>query len=108
MKIPSFGTASLALVAAVVFFTSMGPAPAQLNIQIGGPSRPPPPPPPPEHRWHEPYHGAYWIRGHNEWRDGRWVWIGGYYGYPPYPGAVWIEGRIGRDGNWRPGHWSNR
>jgi len=102
MKIPSFRRTLLAAAAGTVFLTSIGSASA-LDIQIGGPNRPPPPRA--ERRWHEPYRGAYWVRGHNEWRDGRWIWIGGYYDYPPFPGAVWIEGHVGRDGRWRPGHW---
>jgi hypothetical protein len=105
MKIPSFRKALLAVAAGAVFFTSADSALAQLNIQVGPGG---PPPGRPEHRWHEPYRGAYWVRGHHEWRGGQWVWIGGYYDYPPYPGAVWIEGHVGRDGNWRPGHWSHR
>ena len=72
-----------------------------LNIQVGGP------PPPPRHdynRWAPPYRGAVWIAGHNEWRDGRWVWIGGYYDYPPRRGAAWVPGHY-RHGYWYPGRW---
>jgi hypothetical protein len=105
MKIPSLRLVPLAVIAGVALLTSTGTAPAQLNINIGGGGPPPPPPPPPEHRWHQPYAGAYWIHGHNEWRDGHWIYIGGYYAYPPYPGAVWIEGHVGHDGRWHPGHW---
>jgi hypothetical protein len=105
MKITSLRAVALAAVAATTLLASAGQASAiDLGINIGG-GPPPPPPPPPEHRWHAPYRGAYWIRGHNEWRRGRWVWVGGYYDYPPYPGAVWVEGHMGRDNNWRPGHW---
>jgi hypothetical protein len=104
MKINSLRFVALALVAAAVSFVGTVSAPAQINIELGGG----PPPRPPEHRWHEPYRGAYWIRGHYEWRGGGWVWIAGYYDYPPYPGAVWIEGHRGHDGYWHPGHWSHR
>jgi hypothetical protein len=101
MKINSFRLVALALVGAAVSLVGTVSAPAQINIQLGGGG---PPPPRPEHRWHAPYRGAYWIRGHYEWRGG-WVWVPGYYDYPPYPGAVWIEGHRGPDGYWHPGHW---
>ncbi len=34
--------------------------------------------------------GYVWIAGEWEWR-GRWVWVGGHWIYPPYPGAVWVS-----------------
>jgi hypothetical protein len=101
MKLNSIRVVALVFAAVTLLFVGAGTASAQVGISvgIGGP------PLPPEHRWHAPYRNAYWIRGHNEWRGGRWVYVGGYYGYPPYAGAVWIEGRRGRDGFWHPGHW---
>jgi hypothetical protein len=95
--------AALAFVAVILSFGVSTPAPAQgINIQIG---TPPPPPPPNVYRpWHRPYPGAVWIAGHHEWVNGGWVWVGGYYAYPPRPGAVWISARY-RHGTYYPGHW---
>jgi uncharacterized protein YcfJ len=51
--------------------------------------------------------GYVWIGGEWVW-NGRWFWRAGYWGYPPAPRAVWVEG------NWyhgprgwyhSPGHW---
>lgn len=102
MKITRLPVLALALVAAVTTFAGMGQSSAQVvSVHIG-------PPPPPrgyvEHRWNRPGPGAVWIAGHNEWRDGAWVWVGGYWSYPPRPGLVWVPGHW-RHGYWHPGHW---
>jgi hypothetical protein len=107
MKIKSLRTPALLAIVVLALFSSAGTAPAiDLGIQVGG-GPPPPPPPGIERPWAPPYRGAVWIRPHREWRGGGWVWVHGYYDYPPYPGARWIEGHY-RNGYWRPGHWSRR
>lgn len=102
MKKIQLRLSALALVALAALFAAPSQASAAfVDIQVGGP----PPPPVVERRWAPPYRGAVWIPGHQEWIRGRWVWVGGYYGYPPRPGAYWVPGRY-RHGYWRPGHWS--
>lgn len=44
--------------------------------------------------------GYVWVGGHYVWR-GRWVWVPGYWGRPPYGYAVWVPGHWDR----RPGGW---
>jgi hypothetical protein len=100
MKIIPLRIVALAAVASAVSVIGMGQASAQVDIRVGGP----PPRGHYEHRWARPYPGAVWINGENQWRDGRWVWVGGYWGYPPQPRAVWVPGHY-RHGYWRPGHW---
>lgn len=61
-------------------------------------------------QWQSPYQTAVWIPGHNEWRDGQYVWVGGYYGYPPHRHSHWVAPRYphNQDGySYHPGHWSN-
>ena len=61
-------------------------------------------------QWQSPDHTAVWIPGHNEWRDNQYVWVGGYYGYPPRRHSHWIAPRYphNQDGySYNPGHWSN-
>lgn len=94
----------LALLAgtALMVFPAQASA-AVVSVQIGGP--PPPPPsrvPPP---WARPYRSAVWIAPHYEVVNGRWVWINGYYAYPPRPGGYWVTGRY-KHGYWRPGYWA--
>jgi len=78
-----------------------------LSIRIG------PQGPPPERedaRWESPHRTAVWIAGHHEWKEGRYVWIGGYYSYPPTGRHRWVQGSYPHqeDGYYyRPGHWSN-
>ena len=104
MKIMRLRTALLAAAVFVCLFAGADRASAIVfGIQVGTP--PPPPPAVIYKPWAPPYRGAVWISGHNEWVNGRWVWIGGYYAYPPRPGAVWIPGRY-RHGYWRAGHWA--
>jgi hypothetical protein len=105
MKIIRLPVVALALVAAATTFLGMGQASAQdVSIRVGGGGPPPPPPYYHEHRWARPGPGAIWVPGGNEWRDGRWVWVGGYWAYPPRPGVVWVPGHW-RHGYWHPGHW---
>jgi hypothetical protein len=101
MKTNSFriGITVAAALMALVTFAPRASA-VDIGINVGGP----PPPPLVEHRWARPYPGAVWIPGYQDWRGGRWVWVGGYWGYPPHRGAVWIAGHY-RNGYWRPGHW---
>jgi hypothetical protein len=101
MKKLSFRIVPLAVAAVAMLLIGTGSARAQVvAVRIG----PPAPPVVVEHPWGRPYPGAVWIRPHHEWINGAWVWVHGYYAYPPHPGAVWIEGRW-RHGYWRPGHW---
>lgn len=104
MKIITLRTALLACAVFVSLFVSSNQASAAafISFNVGGP------PPHPRHdydRWERPYRTAVWIPGHYEWDDGRWVWIGGYYDYPPRRGAEWVPGHY-RHGQWRPGHWA--
>lgn len=51
----------------------------------------PPPPPPAETIIVAPGPGYVWIDGEWAW-NGRWIWVTGHWGYPPYPRAVWVRG----------------
>jgi outer membrane lipoprotein SlyB len=67
----------------------------------------PPPPPPVETVVVAPGPDYVWIDGEWVW-NGRWFWVGGHWGYPPYPHAVWVRGYWGRGPHgWSraPGHW---
>jgi len=55
----------------------------------------PPPPPPAEMVVVAPGPGYVWIGGEYVWNGG-WIWVGGHWGYPPYPHAVWVRGYWGR------------
>ena len=33
----------------------------------------------------------YWVRGEWVW-NGRWVWVGGHWAYPPHAHGVWVPG----------------
>jgi len=50
----------------------------------------PPPPPPVETVVVAPAPGYVWISGEWAW-NGRWLWVGGHWGYPPHPRAVWVR-----------------
>jgi hypothetical protein len=54
--------------------------------------------------WGRPYRGAVWIQPHYEVVGGSWVWVRGYYTYPPRRGGYWVPGRY-RHGYYYPGHW---
>jgi hypothetical protein len=103
MKTTPLRTVALACAAVVLLFTgaSQASAATYVSVRVGGP----PPPPRADYRWAAPYRGAVWIPGHQEWIDGRWVWVGGYYGYPPRRGGYWVPGHY-RHGYWYPGHWA--
>jgi hypothetical protein len=103
MNITSLRTVVLACAAGALLFAGSNQASAQVsfNIQVGTP----PPPPVVEHRWARPYPGAVWIAGHQEWVHGGWVWVAGYYAYPPRHGAAWVPGHY-HNGYWFPGHWA--
>lgn len=68
----------------------------------------PPPPPPVETVVVAPGPGYVWIGGNWVW-NGRWIWVAGHWGYPPYPHAVWVpthwyqgpRGWYRRSGHWR-------
>jgi len=103
MKFDSLKLGALALVAgAALFISPTGASAAMVDVQIGGP--PPPEPVVVERPWARPYRGAVWIAAHYEVVGGRWVWVHGYYAYPPFPGAHWVAGHY-RHGYWHPGHW---
>ena len=95
--------AALALAAIAMSFIGSNPASAAtyVGIQVGAP----PPPLVVEHPWARPYPGAVWISGHHEWIRGRWVWVGGYYAYPPRRGGHWVRASY-RNGYYYAGHWA--
>ena len=67
----------------------------------------PPPPPSVDTVVVAPGPDYVWIDGEWVW-NGRWFWVGGHWGYPPYPHAVWVRGYWGRGPHgWSraPGHW---
>ena len=103
MKLISFKLGALVLVTGAALSVSPKRASAAVvNVQIGAP---PPVPVVVEHPWARPYRGAVWIAPHYEAINGAWVWVHGYYAYPPRPGARWVPGHY-RHGYWRPGHWA--
>jgi outer membrane lipoprotein SlyB len=67
----------------------------------------PPPPPPAETVLVSPGPEYVWIGGEWMW-NGRWIWVAGHWGFPPYPHAVWIHGDWHRGPHgWHHdwGHW---
>jgi hypothetical protein len=103
---------TLALTAATVALLGLAGnssvlADSSFTIHIGTQA---PPPPQEDHQWASPYHTAVWIPGYNEWSNGGYIWVAGYYGYPPHAGSHWVSARYShqQDGySYRPGHWSN-
>lgn len=66
-----------------------------------------PPPPPAQTVVVAPGPGYVWIDGEWIW-NGRWVWMAGHWGVPPYPHAFWIRGdwhRGPRGWYHERGHW---
>jgi uncharacterized protein YcfJ len=66
-----------------------------------------PPPPPSETIVAAPGPGYVWVPGEWQWH-GRWVWVGGFWAFPPHSSAVWIDGYWTRGPyGWHrvPGHW---
>lgn len=105
MKITSLRAAALAGAALVVlsFGSTRASAATYVNVRVG---TPPPPPPAVVYRpWTPPYQGAVWIAGHHEWVGNSWVWVGGYYAYPPRRGAYWVPARYHHH-YYYPGHWN--
>lgn len=99
-------------------FSLTAHADPRINIDLGLRLGPPPPivvheePPRPvvvvekERRDAQPGPDYVWVSGHNTYRDGRWVWVGGAWARPPQPGAVYVEGRWDRGTrNWVDAHW---
>jgi outer membrane lipoprotein SlyB len=78
-------------------------APQASTVVVAGP----PPPAPVETVVVTPGPDYVWIDGEWVW-NGRWFWVGGHWGYPPYPHAVWVRSYWGRGSHgWSraPGHW---
>ncbi len=68
-----------------------------------------PPAPREDHRWASPSHNAVWIAGHNEWSNGTYVWVGGYYAYPPHEGSHWVSPKYSHNSNgyvYQSGYWA--
>jgi hypothetical protein len=104
MKIVRLRFMALALVVTAVLLVAPGTASAaDVRIQVG--IAPPPGPVVVERPWSSPYRSAVWIPAHNEWIGGRWVWVHGYYTYPPRRGGYWVPARY-RHGYYYPGHWA--
>jgi outer membrane lipoprotein SlyB len=79
------------------------PAPQANTVVVAQP----PPPAPVETVVVAPGPDYVWIDGEWVW-NGQWFWVGGHWGYPPYPHAVWVRGYWGRGPHgWSrvPGHW---
>jgi len=102
MNITPLRKVALAGAAFVLLSVSAGQASAAtyVSVRVGTP----PPPLIVERPWPRPYSAAVWIPGHHEWIRGRWVWVGGYYAYPPHRGDYWIAARYS-GGYYYPGHW---
>jgi hypothetical protein len=105
---------TLALIAATVALlgwagTGSVFADIAVTIHSGGPQGPPP------QRedyqpWQSPDSTAVWIPGHHEWNGAQYVWVGGYYGYPPHRHSHWVAPSYphNQDGYaYHPGHWSD-
>jgi hypothetical protein len=103
MKITVVRLAALALASVAMLF--IGSTQASAGVSVGIRIGTPPPPIVVEHRWGRPYPGAVWIAGHHELVNGAWVWVGGYYAYPPHRGAVWVPARY-HHGYYYSGHWA--
>lgn len=66
-----------------------------------------PPPPPAEMISPQPNFDYVWNPGYWDW-DGSWVWVKGYWGPRPHPGAVWVQGGWVYHGDkrvWVHSHW---
>jgi len=102
MKITPLRT--LALAGAAVTLLSIGSTKADAAVYVSVGTPPPPPPVVVYKPWASPHRSAVWISGHNEWNGGRWVWVGGYYAYPPHRGAVYVPSRY-YHGRYYNGYW---
>jgi hypothetical protein len=105
MKITPLRMAVPAFAAIAMLFIGSNQASASVNVGVGIQVGTPPPPFIVEHPWGRPYRGAVWIPGHHEWVNGAWIWVGGYYAYPPHHGAYWVPARY-HHGYYYPGHWA--
>ena len=47
-----------------------------------------------------------WMRRHEHHARRGYVWVEGRWVYPPFPGAVWVEGHYDRWGYWVRGYWA--
>lgn len=105
MKITPLRLAAVALLAVAMTLTGSSQATAASygSVRVG--SAPPPPPVRVDGQWKRPYRGAIWIEPHYEWVNGRWIWIRGYYTYPPQHGMYWIPPHYYK-GLWYPGRWA--
>ena len=104
MKITLLRTVALAGAAAALLTLSTTQASAYVGVSIRVGTPPPPVRVDYYQRWPQPSRNAVWIAGHNEWNGRAWVWVGGYYGYPPHRGAVWYGPRY-HHGYYYPGYW---
>ena len=53
---------------------------------------------------------AVWIAGHHEWNSMRYVWLRGFYSYPPRENCQWVSYVITRQQAgyyYRAGYWSD-
>jgi hypothetical protein len=109
MKNTSLRTLALTVTTYVLGLAGISPVLADsfFAIHIGSQG---PPPAREDHPWARPDRSAVWIPGHNEWSNGGYVWVGGYYGYPPHAGSHWVSPSYPHDQNgysYHPGHWSD-
>lgn len=82
------------------------PAPIEANLIIA-PNEPPIAPV--EQITINPYPDGAWVPGYWSW-NGQWMWVKGYWGHRPYPGAEWHSGQWSYHPHhggwvWRGGHW---
>ena len=117
---------NIALAAVAAATLALAPsALADVRIHLNLPLPPPPhqvlrhlPPPPPvvdfgyarhdEGRWNYENRDrdARWERRHRHHGRSGYVWVEGRWVYPPWPGAVWVNGYYDRWGRWVPGYWA--
>jgi hypothetical protein len=103
---------TLAAVAALTLAAAPS-ALADVRIHLSLPLPPPPHkvlrhlpvPPPPPAIVVSPYAGRWNYT--NRHRNDYWVWADSRWVYPPYPGAVWVEGYRGPHGHWVTGYWKH-
>jgi hypothetical protein len=109
MKNISIKTLAFVVATGIAGLAGVMPASAQtVVLQIG--NQAPPPPRQDYNQWQSPSHSAVWIPGHNEWQNNQYIWVGGYYAYPPHPHSHWVAPRYPHNQSgysYHPGHWSN-
>ena len=104
----SRGILTITSASVLIGLAGIGSASAEpsLSIHIGPQS---PPPIREETRWESPHSTAVWIPGHHEWNDQHYIWVSGYYTYPPLGNSRWVEPSYPhqKDGYYyRPGYWA--